>query len=364
MKYLYFIFILFSLVPSVVFGQDKQVVVDITSIKCNTIVVMPPCRILNSDTMALITVNSPTPLSVSKGLISFKTNRTYSSKSFVLVSDNKVVTFKANNKVFAFCGNIYLTPTDNKDLLKVSNAVSLDEYVRCVLVSEFTPKAKLEAVKAQAVAVRTYVLKKIQTKNYHLCDTTHCQTYKGYVQNHLYDEAVFGTVGLYMTYGGKPISAMYCTDGGGATQSWKDVYGQTNFPYLSTAYDPFPINHRSWRFVVSYKDLGKKLSLGEVKGATITGKYSSGRVKSITFKTAKGDKSFTGEKLRVLLGNDNIKSTLFVIENKNNSVIFTGHGYGHGFGMCQASCIVMAEKGWDFKKILLYFYPGVTISKI
>ncbi len=232
------------------------------------------------------------------------------------------------------------------------------------MVSEFTPKASLEAVKAQAVAVRTYVLKKIQTKNYHLCDTTHCQTYKGYAQNLLYDQGVQATSGLVMTYGGNPISAMYCTDGGGATQSWKDVYGQTDFPYLSTVKDPFSINHRSWRFVVSYKDLSRKLGLSEVTGATITQKYASGRVKNITFKTAKGPKSYTGEKLRVALGNDNIKSTLFSIENKNNAVIFTGRGYGHGFGMCQASCLVMAEKGWDFKKILLYFYPGVTITKI
>ena len=363
MKTIYYIFILLLILTTGgLFAQDNHVVVEITSIKSSAILVMPPCKILNSDTMDLINIHNPTNVSVSKGFIVFKADKVYSAKSFVLVSDEKVVNFKVNNKNFSYCGSIYLTVKDGR--LKLSNTVGIEEYVRTVLVSEFTPNASIEAIKAQSVAVRTYVFKKIQNKNYHLCDTTHCQTYKGYVKNILYDEAIQATYGLVMTYGGSPISAMYCTDGGGATQSWKDVYGQANFPYLSTVKDPFPINHKTWRFVVSDKDLSRKLGFTDVTGATVSARYLSGRVKTITFKTAKGNKSLTGEKLRVLLGNDNIKSTLFSVENKNNAVIFTGKGYGHGFGMCQRSCIVMAEKGWDFKRILTYFYLGITFSKI
>ena len=344
-----------------VFGQDVSV--SITSIKTSNISLEPPMKLLNPDSMELISPQYATQLSVQNGNLTFKAhNKQFSGKNYIIVGNAGIVSFKANHKVYTYKGRMNLSA--DKSLIKFVNVVGLDDYAQTVLTTEFSQSAELEAIKAQAVAIRTFALKRMETKNYHLCDTTHCQTYKGFVYNAKYAQAIKDTKGMYLSYKGAPITTMYSTDAGGATSSWAEMKGNSSFPYLSTVKDPFPIEHIKWRFVVSNKDLSAKLKLPKVTGAVIKEKCSSGRVKTVVFKTEKGNKTFDGENLRVLLGNANIKSTLFTVDNKDNSVIFTGVGYGHGYGMCQRSVMAMAKKGWDFKKILLYFYKGATISRV
>lgn len=258
----------------------------------------------------------------------------------------------------------------------VNNLVACEDYLRGVLPEEMPPDWPEDALKAQAVAARTYALKhrgRHEKDGYDLCDTTHCQVYEGLDSaTARTDKAVSDTYGEVLTYQDKLIEAYFHTDSGGMTERCSDVWG-TEVPYLQAAKE-LQINTQPWTVNYSIKDFSDKLAaasrnVGTVKQVTLSklsvgkgasDRSASGRVKGLVVKGDKGTKTITGNEMRSIL---KLRSTLFDVNISKNQVMIAGYGWGHGLGLSQWGAKAYADK-WSYDKILYHYYKDTKLKKL
>lgn len=253
--------------------------------------------------------------------------------------------------------------------------VPLEQYIVGVLSGEMPVSFELEALKAQAVAARSYVLKKIEQgkdNEYDVVDTVSNQVY--YNEEELkekwkdgYEEkinkikrAVSETRGEYLAYEGQVIEAFFFSTSVGKTENSGEVFKQ-QLPYLVSVEsnwdaDVSPVFSVSYDF--SLYDFYTKLGLPyqETLNISITQTTSTGRVKQLTI----NNQTFTGSDVFSKL---NLKSTFFTIEQVGTNVHITTKGYGHGVGMSQYGALGMAKAGYSYDQILKHYYQGVEIKK-
>lgn len=269
----------------------------------------------------------------------------------------------------------------------------LEDYLVGVVAAEMPANFHLEALKAQAVAARTYALKKMELagqKNGHnphpdadVCtDPSHCQGWLsarelkerwgllGYLKlSNKIETAVKETEGLVVTYNGRLIDPVYHSTSGGRTENSEDVWN-FKIPYLRSVDSPWEKGSPRYyaRFTFSLGQIDQLLgtNLRAVPVSTLAQKNnnylkvlaysSSGRVKLIKV----GDKVFKGTDFRRLLG---LNSTTFSWQVEGDKITFTTRGYGHGVGLSQYGANGMAWQGKNYKDILTYYYTGVKIVK-
>ncbi|WP_428898386.1 stage II sporulation protein D [Parelusimicrobium proximum] len=270
-------------------------------------------------------------------------------------------------------GNLYVIPAKGK--FNVVEEVELEDYLYGVLPYEMSYSWPIEALKSQAVAARTYTVKTLQNpvaKNYDLYSDVRSQMYKG--AGTVYPsvkKAVDETNGEVLKYKDNLFFTYYHANSGGHTdplpwggadQKIKPLAGaasptcKTSKNYSWTA----DIPRTSIRTFINKRNLG-----GTLTAITVSKKSSSGRATQLTIKTDKGSIRTTCQDFRMAVGSTKLKSCLInSIKIQKSTVRFTGNGYGHGTGMCQDGAKGMAEKGDDYKKILLHYYPGSKIEKI
>ena len=253
--------------------------------------------------------------------------------------------------------------------LTAVNIVPVDDYLRSVVPEEMPVDWPAEAIKAQSVAARSFALAsrgRHAGESYDLCTTTHCQRYTG-------TAAIKATRGEVLTYGGKPIEALFHTDSGGMTENSEDVWG-SHVPYLRAAKDT-PTKTMPWTKTISRADLERKLAakghdIGKVRSLALSplaighaakDRTASGRVKTMTVKGTKGTATLSGTTWRSLLG---LKSTLFDAKLTKDAVTFTGYGSGHGLGISQWGAERMAAKGKSYADILHHYYTGITLQQL
>lgn len=260
--------------------------------------------------------------------------------------------------------------------LTAVNIVPVDDYLRSVVPEEMPVDWPAEAIKAQSVAARSFALASCGRhagEGYDLCTTTHCQLYTGTAaEKSASNAAIKATRGEVLTYGGKPIEALFHTDSGGMTENSEDVWG-SHVPYLRAAKDT-PAKTMPWTKTISRADLERKLAakghdIGKVRsialsplaiGRAAKDRTASGRVKTMTVKGTKGTATLSGTTWRSLLG---LKSTLFDAKLAKDMVTFTGYGSGHGLGISQWGAKRLAESGKSYAAILSHYYTGVTLQK-
>lgn len=260
--------------------------------------------------------------------------------------------------------------------LTVVNIVPVDDYLLSVVPEEMPTDWPAEALKAQSVAARSFSLAsrgRHASEGYDLCTTTHCQLYTGTAaEKTASTAAVRATRGEVLTYGGKPIEALFHTDSGGMTESSEDVWG-SHVPYLRAVRDT-PLGTMPWTKTVSTADLEKKLAakghnIGRLRaielsplavGRAAKDRTASGRVKAMTVTGTKGSVTLSGTAWRSLLG---LKSALFSAKLTKDSVTFTGFGAGHGLGISQWGAKRLAETGKSYADILHHYYTGVTLQR-
>jgi stage II sporulation protein D len=268
----------------------------------------------------------------------------------------------------AYHGKIQVT-SDGKSLTLV-NVVELEDYVRGVLPGEMPSTFKLEALKAQAVAARTYAWAnrgRDQSSGYDLCDRVHCQLYCGASgENVSCSKAVSETAGLIMIYDGRPVQSQYCADCGGKTQDG-------GLPYLVSVIDspdggPDYCEHKghAWSKKWSLGDFGKVLGFNDLSSIKVSEKDCSGRASEVALNAGAGPATTTGAKIRRTFGESVVKSTLFTLDSENGDVIMKGRGFGHGVGMCQRGANGMASSPHNctFEQILKHYYTGVEIVAV
>lgn len=261
--------------------------------------------------------------------------------------------------------------------LTAVNIVPVDGYLRSVVPEEMPVDWPAEAIKAQSVAARSFALAsrgRHAGEGYDLCTTTHCQLYTGTAaEKSASNAAIKATRGEVLTYGGKPIEALFHTDSGGMTENSEAVWG-SHVPYLRAAKDT-PAKTMPWTKTISRADLERKLAakghdIGKVRslalsplaiGRAAKDRTASGRVKTMTVKGTKGTATLSGTTWRSLLG---LKSTLFDAKLTKDAVTFTGYGSGHGLGISQWGAKRLAESGKSYADILHHYYTGTTLQQL
>ena len=258
----------------------------------------------------------------------------------------------------------------------VIEKIPLENYVMGVLSGEMPTTFPMEALKAQAVAARTYVLRKIEyakNQEYDVVDTVTNQVYysndelkerwkKEYNEKiNLIQKAVLETKGEYLTYQGQIVNAFFFSTSTGYTENCEEVF-QENLPYLRSVKsdwekDISPVFEDSKTFTI--QEFYEKLNLDSNFNFSIqvTKTTSTGRVKEIQI----NGKLFLASDVTKALG---LRSSFFEITKNDNQIIIHTKGFGHGVGMSQYGAYGMAKNGSNYQEILKYYYQGVDIKKI
>jgi stage II sporulation protein D len=255
------------------------------------------------------------------------------------------------------------------------NSVDLDDYIFSVLNTESYPGWPLEMNKVLAVAVRTYVIAKVceaqqQGKYYHIKNTNAHQTYRGYHEKIALRQAVSQTQGLFLSYENEPILAMYDICCGGIIPAQKKGVDFARAPYLARTYPcNFCKKTKTYRWSLQYtmQELERLLKkevrgLGELKEIKIAEKDDAGIVHSLLIKGSQSSHTISHKKFTTLF--KNIKSFCFSLIHKVQHVIVRGRGFGHHMGLCQWGARQLVREGWDYKRILQFYYPGTKIMRL
>ena len=237
-------------------------------------------------------------------------------------------------------------------------AMDLEEYVGRVLSGEMPMSFDIEALKAQAVAIRTYTMRKAEGKGKHdnadVCtDSSCCQAYADIITDEQkLADAIEDTRGQVLTYDGKPIEATYFSATGGSTEDAVAVWG-TDVPYLKAQPSPEEIEPKTVTFTV--KQLQDRLQLDSLPHTVEKLSYTDGGgVASIRI----GGRTFSGTEFRRLLS---LPSTSFHISIIGDNCNITVKGNGHRVGMSQYGAETMALAGRAYYEVLEYYYPGTEL---
>lgn len=247
--------------------------------------------------------------------------------------------------------------------------IELEDYVTGVVAAEMPALFQTETLKAQAVVARTYALKRI-SKNETLYDTHTHQSYKDINQLKSYwgsnfdnyynkiKKAVAATKNEYITYNNNYIDALYHSTNNGKTENAAQVWGDS-YSYLISVDSPWDKEAPTYLRETT-KDLKiitslLGIELNDTSDIEIINYTDGNSIDKIKI----AGKEFSGKYIRETLG---LRSTDFNIEIKNNEVIFTTKGYGHGVGMSQYGANGMAKEGYNYKQIIAHYYPNTKLT--
>ena len=273
----------------------------------------------------------------------------------------------------------YINNINIRVLRSKSNTIfimPIDVYLVGVLAGEMPIDFDIEALKAQAVASRSYAMKRIEynkDNDYDVVDTVLNQVYLDddylkkawgihYVKNiNKLRKAVNKTLDEYVTYDGKIIDAMFFSTSNGYTENSEDVFG-FSLPYLKMVESSWDKDissafhtSKEMSLIDFYKYLG--IEFNDNLNVEIIERSSSNRILLLKINNIK----FIGTDIQSKLG---LRSTDFNIKLMGNYVIIDMFGYGHGVGMSQYGALGMAKNGYNYKEILEYYYTNSKVEKI
>ena len=268
---------------------------------------------------------------------------------------------------------------------KVQN-MDRETFLYGVLSMEMSSEFSEEALKAQAVAARTYIIYKMENnmkaghKGADICtDYNHCQAYASYEELKeqkgdkwiresypIIKQAVDDTKGQILTYNDKAILPLYFSTSSGMTENSEDVF-MTNYPYLKSVSSPYEENSPKYytesvidisRFIDILKNKYGDISISknDLKNKIkIIDRTTAGSVKSIQI----GNKQLTGRDIRSIF---DLNSSNFDISFAEDIVVFKVKGYGHGVGMSQWGAEGMANNSYTYDEILFHYYTNTDIK--
>ena len=264
--------------------------------------------------------------------------------------------------------------------VRVINRVPLEAYVAGTLGREVYSRWHPAALRAQAVATRSYALHQRRRRAddpFDLEAGTRDQVYGGLTaETPPIREAVVHTRDEILTWRGEPILAVYHAASGGRSAGAEEVWGEA-LPYLRSRVveqeDASPDTY--WRARIPGPTLVRSLAalglpLATVREVRVAERTASGRAARVELRGTRRDGratavAVTGRELRGALGESRVRSTLFEIHGPDRAgeLVIVGSGHGHGVGMSQWGAQAMAERGADYREILAAFYPGTTLER-
>ncbi|MEJ2242274.1 MAG: SpoIID/LytB domain-containing protein [Candidatus Bathyarchaeota archaeon] len=318
----------------------------------------------------------------------FFNGNNFAANKFLLVPAENGGRLKINDNNYR--GKIQISSSENS--IHLINIISLEDYVKGVLAKEM-PTGKgnenFEALKALAVCIRTYAVKKLQNGNiyFDLFADTRDQVYGGLdAEYKITNKAVEETKDLILKYEGTIANLYYHSTCGGYTESAENVFTKEPLPYLQSIKDGESPNCKisprfKWEEKYSKEEIINRLKdygllnddYYSLEDFSVIGRFKSGRVSELEIRV--NDENDI-EKILVLKGNeirsilrtsDNkgiLWSTMFDVSMNSNSITLTGNGFGHGVGLCQWGAIAMSRNGKNFDEILQHYYPGTQLKKL
>ncbi len=263
---------------------------------------------------------------------------------------------------------------NEKGKLLLVNEIAIDEYLKGVLPGEVDPRWHMEALKAQAVAARTFALfqaLKNPEAPFFLTNDVKSQVYTGKNSEHIRtSEAVDATRGQVLTYRGMLFTGYFHSSCGGRTTSADAVWHAIPIVPLSGVTCGFCAGNKydSWKSEFTFEEIRKKLNdrgykFGTIKRIDELDHDRSGRIKRVAIHHSAGTRNMPASDFRLFIGADKMRSTLAKFQNSGGKLLITGKGWGHGVGMCQWGSKTMAERSFQYDNILRFYYPGSQISQ-
>ena len=254
----------------------------------------------------------------------------------------------------------------------------LESYLIGVVAAEMPADFEKEALKAQALTARTYIVNQLIQNNRtglpddaDVSDSEMHQVYKNDKELKVLwgsdyswkikkiTEAVQETSGQILTYEGDPITATFFSTSNGYTENSED-YWKSSYPYLKSVSSPWDTNSPKFysKVAMTVAEFEQKLGVNVSNSSqigTIIERTSGKRVGVVEI----GGKKLTGKQIREKL---NLMSSDFDWERQGNQITITTKGYGHGVGMSQYGANGMAQEGKNYEEIVKYYYKGVAIQ--
>jgi len=266
-----------------------------------------------------------------------------------------------------FRGEVTFIRTPNNRITAVNN-INVEDYIKGVLYHEVSHHWPMEALKAQAVAARTYALYSINpaSKPYDVTNDIYSQVYGGRdSERYRTDLAVDYTRGQVLTYNNKIIPAYFHATCGGMTEDARELWNVQDIPPLRGVPCGFCKDspHFHWKRNFRLRDIQNALNLhgyksGSIKAIAIVDRDRSDRIDHLKITQKNGQELILkGKEFRDLMGPNVIDSNNYEIVMRGYFVDIIGKGWGHGVGMCQWGALGMARQQFNYQQILAYYYP-------
>ncbi|MFH1355485.1 MAG: SpoIID/LytB domain-containing protein [Candidatus Omnitrophota bacterium] len=261
-----------------------------------------------------------------------------------------------------------------KSKISVINFVDLEDYIKGILYHETSHYWPMEALKAQAIASRTFVVFKMEERKIHQFDVTsdiYSQVYGGKTsERYRTNRAVEQTKGKIIIYRKRVVPAFFHAACAGNTER-ASVLWSVDIPPLAGVKCGFcnQSPHFNWHYDLSLGQIEDKLAnsgykINQVKDIIISGRNDSGRVRDLKLVGANSELIISAKDFRNIIGPNIIRSTNFSVNIVRQDAVFEGYGWGHGVGLCQWGAYFMAKDNATAEQILKYYYPDSEISLI
>ena len=287
-----------------------------------------------------------------------------------------------------------LTIRNNADGTQTAiNTIDLEDYLCSVISSEMNANSPMELLKAHAVISRSWAIRAMQKPNHEgfdVCADDHCQRYEGLRRmSERAVEAVRATAGQVLLYNDEICDCRYYKCCGGKTEIWRTCWEDIDVPYIQSVqcdyckspspkilrlvlndYDQETKDFRDWK--VTYKDeelneiirTKSGIDFGEIIDLIPLHRGASGRIDQLRIVGTKHTEVIGKElKIRYWLRRSCLYSSWFEVAHENGVWTLSGHGWGHGAGLCQIGAAVMATEGKTYEEILTYYYPGTRLNE-
>ena len=251
------------------------------------------------------------------------------------------------------------------------STIGMEAYVARVLAGEAVRDSEPAALEALAIAIRTFAQAnrgRHRADGFDLCSETHCQVIRTAVA--ATERAAQATSGRVLMRGSAPAQIFFSASCGGRTEIPSEVWPGAEDPsYLPSQDDDACGGAPAWTAELDARDLMRALRAsgfrGELRDMRIASRNRSGRVSRLSLDGLRPD-DISGQDLRVVVGRtlgwQHVKSTAFELTRRGDVYRFTGHGSGHGVGMCVIGSARLAERGVSAEAILARYFPGLAIS--
>ena len=285
-----------------------------------------------------------------------------------------------------------LTIRNNPDGTRTAiNTLDLEDYLTSVISSEMSADSPMELLKAHAVISRSWAIRAIEHPNhdgFDVCADDHCQRYEGLRRrNERAVEAVRATAGQVLTYDGRICDCRYYKCCGGRTEVWRTCWEDIDVPYIQSVecpycgrvsertlrlvlndYDQETKDFHDWRVTYTDDELDEIINarypgIGHVTALGPLHRGASGRIDRLQIVGTQRTETIGKElNIRYALSRTCLYSSWFDVSHYNGQWTLTGHGWGHGAGLCQIGAAQMAAEGHSYEEILAFYYAGTRLS--